>query len=329
MRNGMIYNPYPYSFPKQVLPFDPKQTSIPLRIQEFTGGRWVHHPITKAISATKGAGLGTAVATGNFLTRNYRQKPIVGLQTYGKNIVRINTPKNKILPNSKAMPYKKTKSTKTTYRRKGKKGTRPRRRRTLPPLTLPRSRVVRFRLVTTTSFTSTTGTLAAIALKANSLNDPTINWSASLPLSLDQWAAQYTKYIVLGSKLTIKASPTTQTGPAILGIHLADNGTGLTSASHYKELPLTTQRILTTQRDLVTISMKYAGKRFWKINNIKDDSEQEADFSVTPGDPNDLAYFHVYLHDMYGSHTVTCDLQCEMEFICLLTNPVQLAQSSL
>lgn len=296
----------------------------------------------------RGWGLASAIGEGNFHTRNFRQKPIVGLQTAthtyrppSKPAVKepvvsiptvsqrrtkdynvVNSTKNKIL--SKGMAYRR----KSTYKRKS----RPRRRRALKkyiPLALPRSKVVRMRVVARGTITANAGALGIVKMKANSLNDPTTDFGATLPLGLDQWAAQYQKYIVLGCKVKARFIPVTHTGPVACGLHLADNDTALANTDHYKELPRTSAGIVTAQRDLLVRSIKYSGKRFWRLTNIRDDSEQEATFSTTPGDPTDLAYIHVYVQDMQNANNTTVEVQVEQEFIVLLTNPVTLAQSSL
>lgn len=231
---------------------------------------------------------------------------------------------NKILP--KRMAYRRRK----TFRPRKRFVARRRRRLSAVPLTFPRTKLVRFRVVTNGTLTGTTGALGGIALKANALNDPTSTFSAYLPSSLDQWAGMYQKYIVLGSKCKVRVVPTTNTGGGIVGLHLADNNTLLTTtASEYKMLPRTVQRIVTTQKDLAYLSMSYSGKKFWSLSNIKDDSEQEAVFSTTPGDPTDVAYYHLYVSDLQGGHTFTAELQVEIEYICLLSDPVQLAFSGL
>lgn len=339
---GMYWHPY------QSVNANPKNPHLLSNLRHAIGapqrGMWVHNPYHVIPEAIEGATMATAIGAGNYLTRAFRQKPLVGLTKAehkripkGKDSVVVNIPtvstrrvkkiNNNILGTSKAMPYKRSK---TTYRKKGQKG-RPRRRRArkLPPLALPRSRLVRFRYVTSGQLSGATGTIATAMVKANDLNDPTGALSTALPLGLDQWAAQYQKYIVLGSKIIVRFNNTANTGMVAVGIHLDDDTTALTSVNHYKELPMTKQAVLTTQKDFALVKMNYSGKRFWKLTNIKDDSEQEAAFSTTPGSPTDIAYFHIYCQDFYGGHTATVDYQIEHEFICLLSEPVTLAQSSL
>lgn len=317
--------------------------------------RWIHSPIAVAKRVTAGAALGTVIATGNYKTRKYRQKPIVVLEksTHQPNPNRKNpkkivkttkeTPKvlrlrggapeiypgfnrgvNSFLPTSNP---KMVKTTKRTYK-KGKKSYGKRRRR-LPPLALPASKVVRMRAVCAAVMNSTAGACGVATIKVNSLNDSTGAFSQILPCSLDQWAAQYQKYKVLGAKVTITAGPTSQTGPGIIGLHLADNTTALTSASHYKSLPNTVSKIVTTYHDLAKLTIKYSAKKFWKLTNIRDDTNQEANFSLAPNDPTDVAYVHVFAQDLVGSSNFNTDAQIQVEFIVLLTDPITLAESSL
>ena len=72
----------------------------------------------------------------------------------------------------------------------------------------------------------------------------------------------YQKYTILGSKLTVVYHPTTLTGSGTFGVHLHKDGTALTDVNHYKELPITRQTTLTTQKDRAYIKQTYSGKRF-------------------------------------------------------------------
>lgn len=308
----------------------------------------------KSVARTGVAG---AVGYMSYKTSKYRQKPIVGLRKaeHRKDPVKVlrqkvyqkikKTPPSvgvdiptvssrrtksyskKILHTSKAMPYRRTYKRKSNTR--SKKGRRSYRKRRLPPLAIPRSKVVRFRYLATGVLNGAGGAIATQMIKANDLNDPTGALSTVLPLSLDQWAAHYQKYIVLGSKLKVRFGSTTNTGPGVVGIHLDDDNTALTSVNHYKELPMTKQRTLTTQKDYAEITLNYSGKKFWRLANIKDDSEQEGAFSTTPGSPTDIAYYHVFAQDFVNANNFVVDFQIEHEFIVYLTEPVTLAQSSL
>lgn len=274
---------------------------------------------------TKPVTLPLAVGAGNFATRNYRQKPLVNLSTAS-----VKKSGNKILSkDTERMPYRKRsyKKRRPTKRRTVRR--RVQRRKRISNL-WPRSKVVKFRLVFETGQVGTNGAMTMNAIKANSLNDPCGSLNAQLPLGLDQWAAMYQKYIVLGSRIYVKPTLTSSTGAVVVGLHLHDNDTSLANHNYYKELPRTRTTMVTAQKDYARgIFLNYSAKKFWHINNIKDDSEQEGAFSTTPGDPTDIAYFHFFTADLDASQTSIVSSQIIVEYIVLLTNPVTPARSVL
>lgn len=316
--------------------------------------------VVKTIPYLPALNAATVVGQGSFENRNWRQPPIVTLSKpltgihharkfpiggYPQHIEfptqgirRVKAPPvhhKKILHTNtrKKMPFRRRlfRRRRLTAPRRARRSTRTYKSRysRLPSLAIPSSKLVRFRQVFNVTSTGTSGAIVVNPIKANSLNDPSGTLNQTLPLSLDQWASMYSKYIVLGSKIKIRASTSAQTGPVTIGLHLTDNSTALTSHAHYRELPRTKVRSLTTTHNYATFGFTYSGKKFWKLSNIKDDSEQEATFSDTPGDPTDIAYYHLFFQDQNATDSATVDAIVELEFICLLTNPINLARSTL
>lgn len=342
----MVYHPYPYDIPRI-----PGRRTNEL-IARYAGGRWIDTPATTIRQAFKGGNLATTIAQGNYMTRNFRQKPIVGLQTAThtrkvspkvspkvslEKSIEIPTvssrrtkvySKNKISAKRKAMPYKRyPRRPKRPFRGRRRKYNRRKRR---IPMGIPPSKIVKFKVVHSAGgFGSGSGALNQFTVKANDLNDPMSSLGAELPLYLDQWAAMYSKYIVLGSKITWKPYLVSSTGAVVTGVHLADNTTSLADHDYYKEAKLNKCRILSSERPQNTITMTYSAKKFWKLSNVKDDSEQEATFSTTPGSPTDIAYFHIYNQDLQKSETNAVEGTITLEFIVLLTNPITPTRSSL
>lgn len=234
--------------------------------------------------------------------------------------------RKKILSKSKAMPYRPKRP---LFGRRYKKRRGARRRRLSIPLGISRSKLVRFRAIISNSLTGSGGAIGMVPIKANSLNDPSGTVAAVLPLSLDQWAAFYQKYTVLGSRIVVRVSHTANSGPLVVGLHLAQNATALTSWPHYKELPMTKTKMLSTQKDGCILTMNYSGKRFWHVPSLMSDSEQEATLSTSPGDPTDIAYFHLFVQDMNAASNATIDYAIEIDYICKLNEPINLDRSSL
>lgn len=196
----------------------------------------------------------------------------------------------------------------------------------------PHQKIVKFRLSSTAQYSGTTGAIGTNAWKANSLSDPTGAATAQLPLGLDQWAALYTKYKVLGSKITIMAHPETITGSAFVGLSLFNSATPpATDLDHYRELPRTVMRMVSPDIDVTKLSLKYSYKGYpHHIKQIRDDDQQEGTFSTTPGDPTDVGpYYHIWVQDANKTQTVTFEIQAVVEYIVLLYEPTAPSRSAL
>lgn len=223
------------------------------------------------------------------------------------------------------MPYPRRPRTRRSTRRKYYK----RRNKRISNL-WPSTKVVKFRLVLSKEFGSGTGALAGIAYKINSLNDPTGVDSAQLPLGLDQWAALYSKYKVLGAKMTVMAHPKTITGAGMIGLHLSSGTTLLTDHDHYRELPNTSMKMVSADIDLAKVQLNYSIHKYpFHIRKVKDADDQEGAFTTTPGDPTDLAYVHLFCQDSNKTEAISFDVQIIQEFIVLLYDRVTPARSSL
>lgn len=85
-------------------------------VNRATNMTYYHNPMDVAWRAFKGANLATTVAQGNYMTRNYRQKPINTL--YKASHTRKYVPKPKFKP---VKPKKYVKKSRPTYRKRFKK----------------------------------------------------------------------------------------------------------------------------------------------------------------------------------------------------------------
>lgn len=331
---GMMWHPYAKSSP-----FIASIRDFPNSRYPRLGGRWVHNPSHTLWTAWKGGNLATAVAQGNLMTRNFRQKPIVGLEKAGhKRVVKskiVDIPtvstrrtKNNLLVKNKAMPFRKT------YRRKSykKKGSRPRRRRVRTkriPVMWARRKLVKMRMVWMGAVNCTTTSIGTIVFKANSLNDPSGTASAQLPLTLDTWAGMYSKYTIVGSKLVLKIHNLTSTGAIQVGACLKDDATTLSDVNYYKETGYAKTRMLTPDIDRTTFVVKYKGKKHDKVARWEDDDEYQGALSTSPGDPSSIRYYHLFLQDISGGNDATLEYVAEMDFYVLLSDPIIPTRSSL
>lgn len=193
----------------------------------------------------------------------------------------------------------------------------------------PRQKLVKMKMVYYYSAITGTGTIAVTAVKANSLNDPTGSLSAQLPLGLDQWAAMYQKYVVVGGKIWVRCHNVSGTGSMMYGVALKNTATTLNDYAYYLESPLSRGKMLTSDVDHSAVGLSYNAKRFWKVRKFIDAEDQQGAFSTTPGDPNDIAYFHLFAHDTSTSEAQTFEMVITQEFYVLLFDPIVPSRSSL
>lgn len=211
-------------------------------------------------------------------------------------------------------------------RRRGRRGIR----RISRAVTLwPRQKLVKMKLAFYYSTITGTGTIAATAVKANSLNDPTGSLSAQLPLGLDQWAAMYQKYVVVGSKIWARCHNVSGTGSMMYGITLKNTASTLNDYTYYLESPMTRAKMLSSDVDHSSVGISYNAKRFWHVRKFHDAEDQHGAFSTTPGDPTDIAYYHLWVHDTSTSEAQTFEMVLTQEFYVLLFDPIVPARSSL
>lgn len=219
------------------------------------------------------------------------------------------------------------------YRTKRRRGTRRRtgrkRMRIIPSL-WPREKLVRMKLCSKFTFGPTGSTVCSIApIKANSFNDPMGAYGAQLPLGLDQYAALYAKYIVIGSRITLKFHNVSSTGAVAVGIGLFDNATSLNQAEYYMETPGTKSVLLSPDVDHTVLKKGYSAKKFWRIKNLHDNVDQHGALSTTPGDPTDIAYWHFWFQDVNATENMTIEGFAQIDYYVLLMDRIMPARSAL
>lgn len=189
--------------------------------------------------------------------------------------------------------------TRTAVRRRTKRTRRRgkiRRVRRVPSLWAP-SQLVKLRVVT--AFTSTpdsAGQIKTYTLFWNTLNDPTSGLSQNLPLGLDQWAALYSRYCVVGARAFVKVHNVTSTGAVAYGLTSYEPGNTTAPTSHEAalELPHTRSCILSPDMDHSGLGLSWSAKRAFKVRNLKDASELHGTLSTTPGSPASVARFYLW-----------------------------------
>lgn len=198
----------------------------------------------------------------------------------------------------------------------------------------PKTQLVKFKVVTNFSqdvLAENAASANVLTFKANSLNDPFGSTSQNLPLGLDQWAAMYKKYVVVGSTLFCKVHNVTSTGSVTFGLCLRrpDESDTLANAGFYQELPIARSKILSPDMDHAGLGVGFKAKRYWSVRKFHDAENLHATFGLSPGDPTRLAYYQFFSQDTSGGSAYTLEGWFTIEFVCLLFDPVTPARSGL
>ena len=157
------------------------------------------------------------------------------------------------------------------------------------------------------------------------------DWSASTgdhqPLMHDQMATLYTKYLVIGAKITVTFISATTSGASMNGIRLVKDTTALAGQDQIRENGDARWKVLTgldSGRSVVTVTSKFSPKRFFGITNLRD----ESDLQAQPNDnPARNAYWHVFAAPVDAGSHQACVMQVLITYITLWHKPKDLPQS--
>lgn len=225
---------------------------------------------------------------------------------------------------------------KRTGKKKNGKRSIIRRRRRLPLVAgvgfasgMPQSRRVSLRYCTNIVLTSTMGTLSKHYFRATSLFDPDQTGTGHQPMGYDQMGALYNHYVVLGSKITVRAMPD-QNGDvntAVFGVYTSDDtSTPYSDYTGFIEAKRGAYKCLTNQRNQQTIKYKFSTKKFF---NIKDVADNRANIGASIGsNPTEEAYFILYYQNLETpGETSEHNFLVTIDFIAEYSEPKDLTQS--
>lgn len=221
--------------------------------------------------------------------------------------------------------------TRTMTKRRRQRRRRGRGRKGRAILTWPRYRLVKFRVVTTFNISSVGGVLNTRNIVSSSLADPHQSMGSNLPLGLDQWAAMYKKYVVVGARHFVKVHNVTSTGAVVYGLTLRqpDETADLASAEAYLEHQNTRSRMLSPDMDHSGLGIAYSAKRYWRVRKFMDAEQLHGGLSTTPTAPARMAYTTLWFQDVSTAGDYTVEGFVTTEYVALLFDPVTPSRSSL
>lgn len=225
---------------------------------------------------------------------------------------------------------------KRTGKKKNGKRSYIRRRRRLPLVAgvgfasgLPQSRRVSLRYCSNAVITSTSGTLGSHYFRATSLFDPDQTGTGHQPMGFDQMAALYNHYLVLGSKITIRAMPD-QNGDinsAVFGVYVSDDtSTPYTDYTGFIEAKRGVYKCIANQRNQISLKYGFSTKKFFNISDVKDNRSTLG--ASIGSNPSEEAYFILYYQNLESpGETSEHNFLITIDFIAEFSEPKDLTQS--
>jgi len=128
----------------------------------------------------------------------------------------------------------------------------------------------------------------------------------------------YDHFVVIGSKITVKASHADES-PMVVTLALKDNGTLETSAQDYIEGRNVTYAVLPNQEKL-SLTMGYSPKKFFSVSNPTDEKELQGTISSSPAEN---AFYHISVSAPDGTDAGGVTVTALIEYIVKFVEPKQ------
>lgn len=162
----------------------------------------------------------------------------------------------------------------------------------------------------------------------NNIYQPSVGQTTHQPLGMDQWAGFYSKYCVLGSRITVKPINVSSTVPIMYGVLLRQT----TPGTAVDPMLLREQGDSSwayagniNSRTQGTVSKNFSAKKMFGYQDPKNETDLRA---ATSGSPAITGFFQVWAAAADGlSDPASTTFQCTIDYICYFSRAHALAQS--
>jgi hypothetical protein len=162
----------------------------------------------------------------------------------------------------------------------------------------------------------------------NNIFQPSVGQTTHQPLAMDQYSAIYSRYCVLGSRISVKPINVSATIPIMYGILTRQTSPGLAvDPSLLKEQGDSNWAYAgnINSRGQGTVSKNFSAKKMFGFPDPKNEADLGA---VTSGSPAVTGYFQLWAAAADGlSDPGSTTFQCTIDYICYFSKPHALAQS--
>lgn len=230
------------------------------------------------------------------------------------------------------MPFYRKKKSSTRPRKPAKKyRKKPAMMQRINRPVMPDTVMVKLRYHTNILLDPAAGLAANHFFRANGIYDPDYTGVGHQPMGMDQWAAFYQHFQVLGSRLTarfVSQSDAASTGTALAGVGLQRSATSVASVDSVVEARDANTRIMTSAnaKQDITVTRNFSAKRFFGVKDVRDNDHLQG--LCSGSDPAQVAYFNVFLAPLVSSADVaSTTVSVLIEYIVLFKERNELPSS--
>lgn len=169
------------------------------------------------------------------------------------------------------------------------------------------------------------GSFSDHTFRANDCFDPDFSGAGHQPRGFDQWMANYSKFVVVGSKMTVKAS-TNSTGSidTVIAVRTNTLSTSPGSTIDFLEDRKNRYKILAPNAsEGLTLSTNYSHKTWLRSKPLTDDTAH----GNSTGSPTNLVYFQVLAGAMDVNNPAQVDFVVEIDYLVCFFDPLLLPES--
>lgn len=209
---------------------------------------------------------------------------------------------------------------------------RTRRIKRMPLASQATRKVIKLRYVDDITIDAGIGALGTYVFRANSIYDPNYTGVGHQPRGRDEWALFYNKYVVLGSKITVKFQTTDSaaSAPCKVGIAVKDVATVLSNATAYAENMHSRWSFIGTRdsgKPMTTITHKVNPRKFLNKKTF-DDPNLEGGLGTSASNPTEEIFYHLFVQNEAQAvdlGTIFCSVM--IEYLVALREPISLGAS--
>lgn len=173
---------------------------------------------------------------------------------------------------------------------------------------------------------ATVGTVTNYLIRANSLFDPRFNVGGHQPYGFDQLMAIYTKFVVVGAKVTVHLGPAGASTflYGVFGINIVDPAaSSITQSSDAIESQYSTYNAWNASV-INKVSMGFDAQKYFDVKDLQDADEL---IGTASADCTRQAYFNLWVASDTGASSQNVTFTYKVEYDAIFFEPRNVASS--